>query len=158
MTSLNDSIFLTVKKMLGIAEEYKAFDLDLVVNINSTFLSLCQLGVGPRFPFSISGEIETWSDLLGEQEEILQGVATWVFLKTRLIFDPPTQSFLIEEIHKQIDELEWRLNVQVEGGKVTHGSSEEWEQRRLEERRARRAGRSARFDAPRYTRSEVGST
>lgn len=137
MTSLNDSIFLTVKKMLGIAEEYKAFDLDLVVNINSTFLSLCQLGVGPRFPFSISGEAETWSDLLGEQEAIVQGVATWVFLKTRLVFDPPTQGFLVEEIHKQIDELEWRLNVQVEGGDVTHGSAEELRQSRIAKRRAR---------------------
>lgn len=109
---MTNSIFLTIKKMLGIAEEYHAFDLDIIVNINSVFLSLNQLGVGPIDPFQINGEEETWDDFQGEN--LIPGVQTYVYLKTRLVFDPPTNSFLVDNIQKQIAELEWRMNVQSE--------------------------------------------
>lgn len=118
MATITDSILLTVKKMLGIAEEYLAFDIDLIVNINSVFLTLNQLGVGPTSPYSIKGLEETWSDFLGEQRDKLAGVETYVYLKTRLLFDPPTNSFLVDAIQKQCNELEWRLNTQVERGEL----------------------------------------
>lgn len=109
---MTNSIFLTIKKMLGIAEEYHAFDLDIITNINSVFLSLNQLGVGPIKPYQISGEEETWDDF--QIENPIPGVQTYVYLKTRLLFDPPTNSFLVDNIQKQIAELEWRMNVQSE--------------------------------------------
>lgn len=129
MAKQTDSILSTVKKMLGIAEEYAAFDIDLIVNINSVFLTLNQLGVGPEIPYQIEGVEETWQDFLGDQRLKLPGVQTYVYLKTRLLFDPPTNSFLVDAVQKQCDEFEWRLNVQAEGGEtngdVSNGSSSE---------------------------------
>lgn len=122
MEKVTDSILLTVKKMLGIAEEYLAFDIDLIVNINSVFLTLNQLGIGPTVPFRIEGTDETWTDFLGDQRNKVAGVETYVYLKTRLLFDPPTNSFLVDAMQKQCDELEWRLNIQVEGGKTGSGN------------------------------------
>lgn len=116
MNPITQSILLTVKKMLGIAEEYHAFDLDLIININSVFLTLNQLGVGPTRPYKISGDAETWADFLGDQYGELEGVETYVYLKVRLLFDPPTNSFLVDAMQSQVAELEWRLNFQVEGG------------------------------------------
>lgn len=111
---MTTSILTSVKKMLGIAEEYKAFDIDVITNINAVFLTLNQLGVGPATPFQISGEGEQWTDFLGEQDDIMAGVQTYVYLKTRLYFDPPTSSFAVDAMQKQCEELEWRMNVQVE--------------------------------------------
>lgn len=153
MSSLTDSIMLTVKKMLGIAQEYNAFDIDIIVDINSVFLALCQLGVGPKIPFQIQGEEETWSDFLGEDKEILPGVQTYVYLKTRMIFDPPTQSYVADAMQKQCDEFEWRFREQVEGGEVTHDSPEERARRIREERKAKRSGR---IDPSRHIGSKVG--
>lgn len=118
MAKATDSIMLTVKKMLGIAEEYHAFDLDLIIDINSVFLTLNQLGVGPEIPYQINGEEETWADFLGDSLTNFPGVETYVYLKTRLLFDPPTNSFLVDAMQKQCDEFEWRLNVQAEGGRT----------------------------------------
>lgn len=138
MASTTQSILLTIKKMLGIAQEYHAFDVDIIVHINASFLSLNQLGVGPPKPFRIQDESTTWSDFLGDDETLLEGVETYVYEKTRLRFDPPTSSFLVEELKKDCEELEWRLNVQVEGGEVTHGNEE---QTRAAARMARRTRR-----------------
>lgn len=109
---MTQSILLTVKKMLGIAEEYHAFDLDIIIHINSVFLTLNQLGVGPDRPFQITDDSEIWSDFVDVNE--VPGVQSYVYLKTRLAFDPPTNSFLVDAIQKQIAELEWRMNVQVD--------------------------------------------
>lgn len=109
---MTQSILLTVKKMLGIAEEYHAFDLDIIIHINSVFLTLNQLGIGPERPFQIVDDSEIWSDFVDTTE--VPGVQSYVYLKTRLAFDPPTNSFLVDAIQKQIAELEWRMNVQVD--------------------------------------------
>lgn len=121
---MTDSILLTIKKMLGIAEEYHAFDIDLVVNINSVFLTLNQLGVGPESPYHIGGEEETWNDFLAGDRENLDAASTYTYLKTRLLFDPPTNSFLVDAIQKQIDEFEWRLKFQAERLKEQREESE----------------------------------
>lgn len=112
MAEMTQSILLTTKKMLGIAEEYHAFDLDIIIHINSVFLNLNQLGIGPITPFQITGVDEVWSDFVDVLK--VPGVQTYVYLKTRLLFDPPTNSFLVDNMQKQIAELEWRMNVQVE--------------------------------------------
>lgn len=121
---ITNSIMLTVKKMLGIAEEYHAFDLDIITNINACFLTLNQLGVGPKYPFSITGPETQWSDFLGEQGTILQGIQTYVYMRARLMFDPPTNSFLVDSLKKQIEEMEWRFMTQVDYHTYRDGKNE----------------------------------
>lgn len=105
------SILLTIKKMLGSCD---IFDVDIIVHINSTIMILQQLGVAPP-GFYITGEEDTWDDLLWGSKD-LEAVKSFIYLKTRLAFDPPTSSFVVDSIEKMIKELEWRLNVQAEGG------------------------------------------
>lgn len=109
---MTQSILLTIKKMLGIAEEYHAFDLDIITHINSVFLFLYQFGVGPDSPYQITGEDEEWSNF----QTSITGVPTYVYLKVRLLFDPPTNSFLVDSIKEQIKEFEWRFDMQHEHG------------------------------------------
>lgn len=108
------SILLTIKKMLGISEEYHAFDIDIATHINSVFLSLNQLDIGGEKPFTIYGPDETWEDAFGDELSYLNGIESYVYFKVRLAFDPPTNSFLTASIEKQIAELEWRMMVQAE--------------------------------------------
>lgn len=115
---MTDSILTSTKKILGIAADYNAFDLDIMTHINSVFLNLDQIGVGPAGGFLIEDAEAEWWDLLGDDPR-LNAVKTYVYLKVRLIFDPPTTSFAIGAMEKQIEELEWRLNVQVDPGVIT---------------------------------------
>lgn len=109
---MTQSILLTIKKMLGIAEEYHAFDLDIITHINSVFLFLYQFGVGPETPYQITDETQEWSEFQTE----IPGIPTYVYLKVRLLFDPPTNSFLVDSMKEQIKELEWRFDMQQEHG------------------------------------------
>lgn len=112
-----ESILTSVKKMLGITEEYTHFDSDLIMHINSVFMVLNQLGVGPAEGFAISGEGDVWTDFVpGRKWKQLETVKSYVYLKVRLIFDPPLSSSVIEAINRQISEFEWRLNVAVDPG------------------------------------------
>lgn len=108
-----NSILISIKKLLGIDKDYVQFDQDIIININSALMSLMQLGVGPQSGFKISGEEETWNDFIGERMD-LESVKTYIYLKVRLTFDPPQSSYLIENIKEQLKEIEWRLNFQVE--------------------------------------------
>lgn len=108
---MTNSIFLTVKKMLGIDQDYHAFDIDIITDINSVFLTLNQIGVGPT-GFQISGEDEVWADFVDPEK--IPGIQTYLYQKVRLLFDPPTSSFVLNAIQSQIDEFEWRFNVQAE--------------------------------------------
>lgn len=110
-----DSILTSVKKMLGIEADYEHFDTDLIMHINSVLLILNQLGVGPLTPFTITGTDETWSDFFSDVA-VIELVKSYVYLKVRLIFDPPSTGVLHEAMERQIVEFEWRLNAQVEGG------------------------------------------
>lgn len=116
---VTNSILLTIKKMLGVAEEYHAFDIDILTDINATFLALNQLGVGPETPFQISSEEETWSDFTA-----IPGIQTYVYMRVRLMFDPPTNSFLVNSMEKQIQEMEWRMMVQADWQPDTAGPSQ----------------------------------
>ena len=105
-----DSILTSIKKLLGITAEYTQFDADLIIHINSVFSILTQLGVGPSTGFSIHDEYSIWTDFLPEDPR-LEMVKTYVYLKVRLMFDPPDRSAVADAMKRQIDELEFRLNV-----------------------------------------------
>ncbi len=108
-----ESILTSVKKMLGITEEYEHFDTDLIMHINSVFTVLSQLGVGPPEGYAIKGKEEGWSDFLPEGSQ-LELVKSYMYLKTKLVFDPPLGSAVIGVMNRQIDEFEWRLNAAVD--------------------------------------------
>lgn len=110
---VEDSILTSIKKPLNIGPEDTSFDSDIIMFINSTFLSLSQLGFTSSF--MISSTEDTWDDFLGDRAD-LAAVQTYIYLKVKLLFDPPQNSFLVDSIKNQITELEWRLNIQVEGG------------------------------------------
>lgn len=107
------SILDTIKQLLGIQSDYTAFDTDIIVHINSAFMALNQLGVGPTECFSIDGSGENWAEFVDKSID-LEAVKTYIYLKVRTIFDPPSSSVVMEAMNKNISELEWRLNVQVE--------------------------------------------
>lgn len=110
--TITDSILLTTKKLLGIAEEYHAFDIDVITAINAALFTLNQLGVGPRYPFMVTGEEETYSDFLGDKKPFYQGIQQYVYMRARLMFDPPTNSFIVKSFEDQCREFEWRFMVQ----------------------------------------------
>lgn len=110
---LEESIQKTIKKLLGFEDAYKDFDTDILMHINTALMSLHQLGVGPAGGFSLSSGLETWAEFFGAHND-LHGVKTYIYFKVRLAFDPPSSSFVLASIEKQIAELEWRLNVQAE--------------------------------------------
>lgn len=113
-----ENILDSIKKLLGIDELDSNFDQELIMHINSVFMVLNQLGVGPVDGFKISSNKETWSDFVGTRLDI-ESVKSYIYLKVRLLFDPPQNSFLVDSISKQIDEHEWRLRVQVEPYAIT---------------------------------------
>lgn len=110
-----ESILTSIKKILGITEEYTHFDSDIIIHINSVFFTLNQLGVGPDNPFTIEDDSATWDDFVPDQN--VEAVKSYIGLKVRLLFDPPTNSALLSAIQEACKEYEWRLNVQVDPGK-----------------------------------------
>lgn len=106
-----DSILDSVKKVIGPSTSYTIFDPDLIMHINTAFFTLYQLGVTEE-PFSITGSDETWEDFHVDAD--LEAVKSYITLKTKMYFDPPTNSALISAINEQIKELEWRINVAVD--------------------------------------------
>lgn len=110
---MDDSILDSIKKILGMPPAYDAFDTDLVIHINSVFGILAQLGVGPAGGFSISDNTTLWKAYLGDSKD-LEMVKSYIALKVRLIFDPPTTGAVMDAMKEQIREYEWRLNVQVD--------------------------------------------
>lgn len=109
-----ESILTSIKKLLGITEEYDHFDPDIIMHINSVFMILTQLGVGPSDGFSISDKTATWDDFLPADNKNFEAVKSYMHLKVKLLFDPPMSSAIIEAIKQMINELEWRLNVEAE--------------------------------------------
>ena len=108
-----DSILTSIKKLLGITEEYEHFDADIIMHINTIFMILNQLGVGPANGFSIKDKSAVWSDYISDEEN-LEAVKTYMHLKVKLLFDPPSSSVVMECTNRMISELEWRLNISVD--------------------------------------------
>lgn len=110
-----ESILTSIKKMLGIEESYDHFDPDIIMHINSALTVLTQLGVGPEEGFMIEDDTSTWQDFIPEITSAkLELVKSYIYLKVRLLFDPPLSSSVIDSINRQIAEFEWRLNVAVD--------------------------------------------
>ena len=105
-----DSILNSIKKLLGLTEDYEQFDPDIIIHINSAFMILNQLGVGPKDGFTIKDASSVWTDFIPENSN-LELIKSYVYLKVRLLFDPPLSSVVAEAINRQINELEWRINV-----------------------------------------------
>lgn len=109
---MNESILTSVKKLLGIPEDYDAFDLDIIIHINTVFVILYELGVGDA-PFSITDSTQIWSDFIKDSRD-LELVKTYVHLKVRLLFDPPTSSAAIQAMTDLTKELEFRISILVD--------------------------------------------
>ena len=108
-----ESILDSIKKLLGISAEYTQFDADIILHINTVFLNLNQLGVGPAEGFFIEDSNAEWFDFIGEEVNY-NAVKTYVYLKVKLLFDPPLSSAVLESTKNMISELEWRLNAVAE--------------------------------------------
>lgn len=110
---MDSSILTSIKKLLGVAEEDTSFDQDIIMHINTVFAILAQLGVGPTNGFSIEDDGAIWSDYLGNATN-LELVKSYIYMKVRSMFDPPTSSILADAMNKNISELEWRINTTVD--------------------------------------------
>ena len=108
-----DNILSSIKKLLGIPTEETAFDSDIIMHINSVFMILNQLGIGPTDGFTISDDYALWSDFIPDGQNI-ELVKSYMYMKVRLMFDPPSSSAVLSAMEKSISEFEWRLNVQSE--------------------------------------------
>lgn len=108
-----DSILTSIKKLLGITEEYTHFDADIIMHINSVLAILTQLGVGPAEGFHIEDASVTWDDYLSNKL-YFEPVKTYIYLKVKLMFDPPLSSAVMESMNRMISELEFRLNAAAE--------------------------------------------
>lgn len=110
---MEESILTSIKKLLGVGEEYTQFDTDIIMHINSVFMVLNQLGVGPDSGFSITDKTATWKDFL-QDETNLEGVKSYMYAKVKLLFDPPLSSSVTAAIERIISEFEWRLYMAAE--------------------------------------------
>lgn len=117
--ALEDSILKTTKKLLGIPSTSTVFDLDVTLYINAAFSELNSLRIGPENGFRIEGSQETWTEYLGEDLANLDAVKTLVALMVKIEWDPPSSSYAIESMRKQIEMHQWRLNIAMEGVKWT---------------------------------------
>lgn len=109
----NNSILTSIKKILGIPEEHEHFDADIIMHINTVFMILNQLGVGPASGFKILDKTTMWDDYLKNDSQ-LEAVKSYMGYKVRLMFDPPSSSAITESINHVVSELEWRILVMVE--------------------------------------------
>lgn len=108
-----ESILTSIKKLMGIPEDYAHYDADIIMHINSVFMILNQLGVGPSDGFSITDKTSVWSDFISDNKN-LEAVKSYMYMKVRLLFDPPLSSSVMDSMNRIISELEWRLNSEAE--------------------------------------------
>ena len=109
-----DSILNSIKKLIGPGVDQNYFDVDIITHINSVFSRLRQLGVGPVAGFYIEDDLSCWNDFLANDHPKLQMVKTYMYLKVKLRFDPPTNASVLKAMQEDADELEWCLNVEAE--------------------------------------------
>lgn len=109
---MEESILTSIKKLLGITEDYTQFDVDIIMHINSVFMILHQVGVGPEDGLMIEDKTYLWEDFLEDPTQF-QMVKSYTYMKVRLLFDPPTGGAL-ESMKQLISEFEWRLNIEAE--------------------------------------------
>jgi hypothetical protein len=118
------SILQTTRVLVGVTKDVTHFDDQLLPHINTALMNLSQLGVGPATGYRITGDTETWEDYLGTEFTNLESVKNYIALYTRLVFDPPTSSYVVEVLQRSLAELEWRLKLQTEPPLVAPVESE----------------------------------
>lgn len=111
---MENSILVSIKKLLGLSAEYTPFDPDVIMHINSVFSTLTQLGVGPKEGFSIVDETNTWDQFISDEDPRYNSIRSYIFLKVKLLFDPPTSTAVLQSYEKMASEYEWRLNTTAE--------------------------------------------
>lgn len=120
-----DSILTSTKKLIGLSEDMTSFDTDIITHINSVFMELYQLGVGPNDGFYITDKYTVWTEFI-QSGLLLNCIKTYMYLKVKLIFDPPSNSAVIESINRIIDKLEWHINDLAEQYNNEISKQEEW--------------------------------
>lgn len=110
---MDESILTSIKKLLGIAEDYTHFDVDITIHINSAFSVLRQIGAGSSAPFYIETSEDTWSEFT-DDHLYLHMAKMYVYLRVKLAFDPPSSSAVMESMQRELKELEWRINAEVD--------------------------------------------
>lgn len=108
-----ESILTSIKKLLGISEEYTHFDDDLIMHINSVLIILTQMGIGPPEGYTISDDENAWDEFISNKT-YFEPVRTYIYLKVKQVFDPPLSSAVMEAMNNMIKELEWRLYIAAE--------------------------------------------
>lgn len=108
MAALANSILDDIKKLLDLDPDYTAFDLNIVLFINSAFATLNDIGVGPTETYSIDDKTNLWAEFFGLRADN-KDVKTYIFLKVQMVFDPPTQSYVLTAKQEVLKEIEWRL-------------------------------------------------
>lgn len=111
---MDESILMSIKKLLSLDPENSDFDTDILLHINSVFSVLQQLGIGPEEGFYIDGANQSWGDYLGDDALHLNMVRTYVAAKVRILFDPPVSSAVMDSLNRVCSEFEWRANVAAE--------------------------------------------
>lgn len=119
---MNNSILDDIKKLLGIHKDITDFDQDIIIHINSTFSILHQLGIGPDDGFSIKDNTVIWTSYLNNNK-LIENVKTYIYLKVKKVFDPPTNSIVQTSINDVINEMEWRLRTQSENSIIKEDSN-----------------------------------
>lgn len=117
--SNNDSILTSIKKLMGLTEEYDAFDQDILILINSVLFELEQIGVKEKDGFSLSDKTAVWSDY-SDDDRLLNALKPYIYMKTKLAFDPPTSSGALDSMNRIIDRFEWRINLYSDTGGTTN--------------------------------------
>ena len=113
--SNNDSILTSIKKLMGLTEEYDAFDQDILILINSVLFELEQIGVKAKEGFVLSDKTAVWSDY-SDDDRLLNALKPYIYMKTKLTFDPPTSSGALDSMNRIIDRFEWRINLYSDTG------------------------------------------
>ena len=113
--SNNDSILTSIKKLMGLTEEYDAFDQDILILINSVLFELEQIGVKAKDGFTLSDKTAVWSDY-SDDDRLLNALKPYIYMKTKLTFDPPTSSGALDSMNRIIDRFEWRINLYADTG------------------------------------------
>ncbi len=114
---MEESIFDSIKALLGPDASYDVFDQDILIHINTAISVLTQLGVGPATGFLVTGSDESWADFIGD-DKTLQMVKTYIYMKVKMAFDPPVNSSVLNAYQEACKEYEWRLNVAVDPEKL----------------------------------------
>ncbi len=114
---MDDSILNSIKSNLGIKDpSYEVFDSEIMMYINSTFSKLYQIGVNSAKGSRITSSEETWNDIFSENDDLIQLIKEYTFIRVRILFDPPSNSTVLNSLEKNLAEVEWRIYIQAEGG------------------------------------------